>query len=199
LIESETSVSPKEEQTKSTKEEQTIPACDCEEISLNEAETKYLKDGKLYTGSCQSKNSSNEVVNESKYVNGYLTESIIKVDYNGKLITLSNLKYKDGSKFEGYQLELVIDDHEFDHVDDYYEYKNGEETYSYDFYYDYNYYNGETTCTVFVKNNGKEKSNHHKCRTVKKNDGTFTSNEFIEFFECFIESEKPTHFFYKKH
>jgi hypothetical protein len=80
----------------------------------------------LFTGSAQEKNSSDQVIRETTFKNGFRIKNETWSDFDGELIQTEDMEYKDGEWYSGWNIKLYKND-ELIIVTRYYSYKNGRE------------------------------------------------------------------------
>lgn len=99
----------KEKEQTEVVEEVKVTDCDCSEVS--ESDGKYMFKDELYSGSCSTKNSSDEVIEENEFKNGFITSKKIYTSVNGKLVLTTDMKYQDGKPFNGWITEVKENDY----------------------------------------------------------------------------------------
>lgn len=199
--------------------------CDCQDVIFSKGKyKKYDQENNFveFTGVCTKKNQAKEVLTKRTYKDGWITEEIINIPYNKKLIEVKKVNFQDNKIYSGYEIEISTSELlPYNFVKKYTEYKNGIlDTYSYqiefleveqeveleDGGYEWKYGN-ELVYTTYNNDYPKSTSGTYDSYYGKDNPcygtGIIYDNEINKeqkiksFFECFIKTEKPKKFFYE--
>ncbi len=76
------------------------------------------------TGSCGTKNSSESITYLATFKNGYITSEKKYVEVDNKMMLVSDMNYKDGAKFNGWEVTL-FSENDFVITTEYSEFKDG--------------------------------------------------------------------------
>lgn len=200
--------------------------CDCQDVIFSKGKyKKYDQENNFveFTGVCTKKNQAKEVLTKRTYKDGWITEEIINIPYNKKLIEVKKVNFQDNKIYSGYEIEISTSELlPYNFVKKYTEYKNGIlDTYSYEIEYlldaekqvlneygeNETKYGSELVYTVFNNDHPKSTSGVYWSDNGKDNpcygtgiilDDEINKEQKIKsFFECFIKTEKPKKFFYE--
>jgi hypothetical protein len=201
--------------------------CDCQEITLSKGKFIKSNDDKNllgYTGECVKKNQDGKILIKSTFKDGWKTEEVEFIPYKNRLIEVRNLKYKDNKISSGFVIGEISTSEllPYDYVKEYIEYSEGEDSYSYDIDLveytkeielpdgGYETVDGDELVYTTYSKGGHPKSTSgvgwsdagidNPCygTGVILDDEQNKSEVVKGFFECFIKTEKPKHFFFEK-
>ncbi len=97
-----------EKEQAEVQEEPKVLSCDCSEVK--EEDGKYKFKDELYSGSCSTKNSSDEVIEQNEFKNGFIVSKKVSTSVNGKLVITTDMEYQDGNPFNGWITEIKEND-----------------------------------------------------------------------------------------
>ncbi|MGD9491928.1 MAG: hypothetical protein AB7V36_01085 [Bacteroidales bacterium] len=106
--------------------EKDLSTCDCSEITADG--DKFFKDGKLYSGICETKDDHDVVIKQAEYVNGIIKNITVKERINDEYVEVKSIQYDGGKEYNGYARNIK-ESHGLKFTGFVSAYKNGEAEY----------------------------------------------------------------------